>query len=253
MTKLVSNWIFTLVETVLILVFAILMFALGDEILHILIGIALIVYIALVVLNKVVSYRGVIQMIAMLEFFVITTLAVFVLVDKLPFANANSVNVALGAAMWLRATTEILHSYHGQGTGRVAKKNFTAWKIFFYVLLLTFGTFIACTDILTATFLQYFVAGMASATTAIMAILTYCNYRDYRKVKPKPIKVKPATSEPSKALEASEKSGELPADTKKELPPKSDSDKMALVQVAETSDVGNKSVESDDYIAPESK
>ena len=251
MTKLVSNWIFTLVETILILVFAILMFALGDEILHILIGIALIVYIALVVLNKVVSYRGVIQMIAMLEFFVITILAVFVLVDKLPFANANSVNVALGAAMWLRATTEILHSYHGQGTGREAKKNFTAWKIFFYVLLLTFGTFIACTDTLTAIFLQYFVAGMSSAATVIMAILTYCNYRDYRKLNPKPIKVKRTATD--KALEASKKSGELPADAKKELPSESDSGKMALSQVAESSDDVNKSVESDEYIAPESK
>ena len=253
MTKLVSNWIFTLVETVLILIFAVLMFAFGDEILHVLIGVALIVYIALVVLNKVVSYRGVIQMIAMLEFFVITTLAVFVLVDKLTFANANSVNVALGAAMWLRATTEILHSYHGQGTGRVAKKNFTAWKIFCYILLLTFGTFIACTDILTAIFLQYFVAGMASAATAIMAILTYCNYRDYRKDHPKPIKVKPSATDPSKSIDASEKTGELSADTKNELPPKSDINKQALPQAVEKSESEAKAVDSDEYIAPESK
>lgn len=193
MRKLISNGILTGIETVLLAVFAILMFFVGDTIIHILIGIALIVYIALVVLHKVVAYRGIIQMIAILEFFIVTTLAAFVLVDKLPIKNVNPINFAVGAAMWLRATTEILHSYHGQGEGRQSIKHFTATKIFFYILLITFGTFIAVTDIISNDLIQVIVASIAAAAAVIMGLLTYCNYRDWRKDHPRPIKPEKVT------------------------------------------------------------
>lgn len=190
MKKLISNWVLTGIETLLLAVFAILMFFIGDPIIHILIGIALIVYIALVVLHNVVAYRGIIQMIAILEFFIVTALAAFVLVDKMPFGTAEPINFAVGAAMWLRATTEILHSYHGQGEGRQHIKNFTATKIFFYILLITFGTFIAVTDFVSKDLIQIIVASIATATGVIMGILTYCNYRDWRIEHPRPIKPK---------------------------------------------------------------
>ena len=187
MRNLVSNWVFTLIETVLLAVFAILML-LVDSILNILVGIALIVYIAFIVLSKVVTYRGVIQMIALLEFFVVTVLAVFVIVDFMPFASVDAVNFTVGVAMWFRATTEILHSYHGQGEGRKVKKNFNAWKIFFYILLLTFGTFIASTSLFDDNVIKYLIAGVSIAGAVIMAVLTHTNYCDYRALHPKPVK-----------------------------------------------------------------
>ena len=204
MRNLVSNWVFTLIETVLLAVFAVLML-LVDSILNVLVGIALIVYIAFIVLSKVVTYRGVIQLIALLEFFVITVLAVFVIVDYMPLASVDAVNFTVGVAMWFRATTEILHSYHGQGEGRQAKKSFNAWKIFFYILLLTFGTFIASTSLFDDAILKYLIAGVAIAGAVIMAVLTFTNYRDYRELHPKP--VKQPKNDP--ALNSAKSDGEL--------------------------------------------
>lgn len=201
MKRLVSNWFLTGLETLLLAVFAILMFFVGGPIIHILIGIALIVYIALVVLHNVVEYRGIIQMIAILEFFIVTALAAFVIVDKLPVEGVDPINFAVGAAMWLRATTEILHSYHGQGEGRANIKNFNAWKIFCYILLITFGTFIAVTDVISSDLIQIIVASIATAAGVIMGLLTYCNYRDWRKEHPRPIKPKKVKEETAKPVE----------------------------------------------------
>ncbi|MBR2474758.1 MAG: hypothetical protein IKB51_07030 [Clostridia bacterium] len=248
MKNLVSNWIFTLIETVLLAVFAVLMLTVGDSILNVLVGVALIVYIALIVLSKVVTYRGVIQMIALLEFFVVTVLAVFVIVDFMPLATVDSVNFTVGVTMWFRATTEILHSWHGQGEGRVQKKTFSAWKIFFYILLVTFGTFIASTSLFDDTLIKYFIAGVSIAGTVIMGVLTYTNYRDYRAIHPKPIKQKVAkkpVAELADSKNGDKALGEADSAKKtkgeagvKELPAASDTKQEAS---------------SEEYIAPEKK
>lgn len=187
MIRLINNWVITMIETVLLVAFAVLMLVFGDQ-LNVLFGIALMVYTLVFVLSKVISYRGMIQLITIIEFFAITTLAIFVIakVDILP--DNNIVNTSIGVAMWFRATTEILHSYLGQGEGRAAKRNFNAWKIFLYILLLTLGTFIATTDIVDDSILQYFVIGVAVAAAIIMGVLTYTNYVDYRIRHPKPVK-----------------------------------------------------------------
>ena len=220
MKKLISNWIFTLVETILLLAFSVLVFIFGGTHLNVLVGAALIVYIALVILSKVVVYRGIIQMIAMLEFFVITILAIFVIVDFPLMPGVDIVNLTFGVTMWFRATTEILHSYHGQGEGRAVKKVFTAWKIFFYILLLTVGTFIASTSLLAEQLVQYLIAGIAIAGTVIMAALTYTNYRDYREIHPRPIKPKKVKKPKNELPEAENNAKALPAgkDDKLEAP-----------------------------------
>lgn len=191
MKNLVTNWVFTLIETVLLAVFAVLMLVCGNEVLNILVGIAFIVYIILVVFGKVIEYRGVIQMISVLEFFVVTILAVFVIFEVMPsFSVAQSVNIIVGVSMWFRAMTEILHSYHGQVNPQKSKRNFTGWKVFFYILLLTLGTYISAKQPFTDKTIQYFVFAVVVAAMVIMGVLTFTNYRDYRELHPKPVKVK---------------------------------------------------------------
>ncbi len=188
MIRLINNWVITLIETVLLVAFAVLMLIFGDQ-LNVLFGVALMVYTLVFVLSKVISYRGMIQLIAILEFFAMTTLAIFVVaqVDILP--DNNIVNTSIGVAMWFRATTEILHSYLGQGEGRAAKRKFNAWKIFLYILLVSLGTFVATTNIVNDDILKYFIIGVAVAAAVIMGVLTYTNFQDYRLTHPKPVRV----------------------------------------------------------------
>ena len=252
MKNLVSNWIFTLVEAILLGVFAVLMFF-ADELLNVLVGVAVIVYIALIVLSKVVNYRGIIQLIALLEFFVITVLAVFVIVDFVPFAKLDPVNFTVGVAMWFRGTTEILHSYHGQGEGRVQRKVFNAWKIFFYILLITFGTFIAATSFFQYTLVRYIIAGVSVGGTVIMCVLTYTNYRDYRETHPKPVKVKKPKAQPAVAnaenenavSDGKEAKNELPSNDKKSLPAKEVADTKALPEAKVKKDASERSVKDE--------
>ena len=181
MIKLINNWIFTLVEAVLLVAFTVLLLVF-EGIFNILLGVALIIYSLIFVLTKVVSYRGVIQLIAIIEFFAVTILAIFVIVNQEIFPKGNVVNTTVGLAMWLRATTEILHSYHGQGEGRAAKRQFNAWKIFAYILLLTIGTFIATNAVANDSLIRYLIAGISTAASIIMIVLTYTNFRDSRDV-----------------------------------------------------------------------
>ncbi len=215
MIKFVSNRIFTLIETLLLLAFSILMFFIGDKYLHIFIGVALLVYIVFVVLSKVVVYRGIIQMIAMLEFFTVTTLAVFVIVDKIHLPSGNAVNFSVGLAMWFRATTEILHSYHGSGEKSQSKSEFSAWKLFFYILLVSFGTFVATTTLFSNDFVRYVIAGVTFAGTIMMGLLTYCNFRDYRIDHPKVKKIK--TVKPKEAVAESKTTTGGASDNEKEI------------------------------------
>ena len=194
MIKLINNWIFTLVEAVLLGAFTALVLIFGDYF-HILFGVALIVYSLIFVLTKVIAYRGVIQMIAIIEFFVVTVLAMFVIVNQEIFPQGNIVNTTVGVAMWFRAMTEILHSYHGQGEGREAKREFNAWKIFAYILLLTAGSFITTTAIISTSVIssdnnivRYLIAGISAASSVIMIVLTVSNFHDYRLSKPRKVK-----------------------------------------------------------------
>lgn len=189
MIKLINNWIITLLETVLLIAFAVLLMVFDDK-LNYLFGAALMLYTLIVVLSKVISYRGMIQLITIIEFFAMTTLAIFVMADIDILPANNIVNMSVGVAMWFRATTEILHSYLGQGEGREEKKKFNAWKLFLYILLVSFGTFIATTDVVNDNILRYFIIGVAVAAAVIMGVLTYTNYVDYRRMHPKPIKAK---------------------------------------------------------------
>ena len=126
-------------------------------------------------------------MITIVEFFAITILAIFVIVDQGVIPNGNIVNGTVGVAMWFRATTEILHSYHGQGQGREAKRQFNAWKVFAYILLLTAGTFIATNASANEDLVRYMIVGISSAAAIIMLVLTVTNYRDYKDSNPIPV------------------------------------------------------------------
>lgn len=213
MIKLINNWIFTLIEASLLVIFTVLLLAF-EGIFNVLFGVALIVYSLIFVLSKVISYRGIIQMITILEFFAVTILAIFVIVNKSIFPEGNIVNTTVGVAMWFRATTEILHSYHGQGEGRAAKRQFNAWKIFVYILLVSLGTYIATNAAANDDFIRYLIAGISTAAAIIMGVLTYTNYRDYREANPKPVKVKKTKELDEKADDDSNK---LP-DGKEEKP-----------------------------------
>ena len=252
MVKLLNNRIVTLIEAILLMAFGILTLVIGDKILAILIGIALLVYVSLVVIPKLISYNGVIKIIAIMEFFAVTFLAVLLLINKMDlFYNGNAINLSLGAAMWFRGTTEILHSYHGQGEGREQIKKFNAWVIFCYILLLTFGTFFAFTEVLSPSRLQVIVACIAFAAMVVMIILTVSNFVEWYKLHPRP--PKPKKEKPEKAeSEADERKSDKKKSSKK------DDEVVVLEEVVETPEIvpvsddekGSAVVE---YIAPKKK
>ncbi len=225
MIRFINNWVFTLIETVLFAAFAVLMLV-PFESRHILFGIALSVYTVVFVLSKVMSYRGMIQLIAIIEFFVSVIMIIFVMADGNTqiFPGVNIVNTAIGFAMWIRATTEILHSYFGQGEGRVAKRQFNGWKIFVYILLLSFGTFVATNAVISDNLFRYIIAGIAAASAIIMGVLTYTNHADYRAAHPKPIKAVPQAQDELKgddkngSLKEKNAASALPAAEKQALP-----------------------------------
>lgn len=224
MIKLINNWIFTLVEALLLVTFTVLLLVF-DGIFNVLLGVALVVYSLIFVLTKVVSYRGVIQLITVIEFFAVTVLAIFVIVNQEIFPEGNIVNSTVGLAMWLRATTEILHSYHGQGQGRAAKRQFNAWKIFAYILMLTVGTFIATNATANDSLIRYLIAGISAAAAIIMVVLTYTNFRDSRDIYEAPVEVTPVDDgkllvEPKKNTELIEEKSKAPIQVVVEPTPK---------------------------------
>lgn len=202
--KLLKNWIFTLVMSVILIGFGIVMFVNPGDIMNILIASGIVVYIALVLVDNVVHYRGKIQIFAGVELIIMAILALCLLTGTTQFFDKigiKGVNATVGFAMWLRAFIELIHGYYIRAS--VNKGQFSLLRLVIYVAFLTFGVALMASPVISDKFIQIFVGVSAVFGGVVMAILTYQN----RKLKRDNVKVideKPLAETPESSPDQSE-------------------------------------------------
>ena len=187
MQKLLKNWVFTLVLTILLLAFGIIMFtSLGEKTMNILIAAGLLVYIVLVLIDNVIHYRGKILVFAILELMVVTMFATGLLIEDFNIFGRfgiSGVNGSVGFAMWLRSVVEIIHGYFLQSTE--GKHRFSLPKMLICIAFLTLGVVLMCSPFIQEWVFRWGVGGSSLFGSLVMAFTTMRNRSDKRKRKKK--------------------------------------------------------------------
>ena len=186
MQKLIKNWIFTLITCILLTILAVLMFLdgfdigglhIGERLIHLAAGIALILYVVFALFPLSWRYKGT------LRFFVIGEIAILLLTAvahicvewfTVPLVSALQVCSVLGLAIWLRGAVETVHAYISAAEEQPPKR-VPLWKLLAYILLSAVGVWqLIAPTISDRTFI--FVIGTAAGVMAILfAVLTASN------------------------------------------------------------------------------
>lgn len=198
MQKLVKNWIFTLVITIVLLGFGGLLFSsLGESALNYLIGVGLIVYIILVLFDNVIHYEGRLRIFAVIELLLVAMLSVGLFIEEYNIFHISGVKSTLGFVMWIRAWVEILHGYFLQekvgiikaassvNTGDFEEKNsdtkkekleiFGIGKLLICICMLTLGVALFCTEGIKELYIRYSIAVICILCGGACGFITYRN------------------------------------------------------------------------------
>ncbi len=143
MKRLIKNFVFDIILAVLSLALAIVMlppFGISAKVLNVLLAIALVFYLLLYLLDKVVHARGNLLILLIVEFSVISLIAIGLLFQQFGIFNISGVCRILGVVLWLRGAVSLIRAYFVVGTG--AKKKYSLLIHMGYILLLSFGAYI---------------------------------------------------------------------------------------------------------------
>lgn len=158
MQKLMKKWVFTLVISVILLAFGIIMLTpLGVQAMNIMIAAALAVYMVLVLADNVIHYGGVLRIFAVLELLIVAVLIVGLIVEEYRIIPVNGISGRLGLIMWLRAFVEVLHGYYLQEKVGFERANatdgnkgraerFGLVKMLMCIFFLSLGVALICTN-----------------------------------------------------------------------------------------------------------
>ena len=172
--------VFTLILTILLMGFGIIMFtSLGVTAMNYLVAAGLIVYIVLVLVDNVLHYRGRIQIFAIFELMLITMLAAGLFVPEFNVLGISGVNASLGFAMWIRAIVEVLHGYFLQGSD--GKLRFSLFKMILCIAFLSLGVAILCSPLINEQVLRWGVGCFSIFGSLVMAWVTSRNRAEKRK------------------------------------------------------------------------
>lgn len=227
MQKLMKNWIFTMITCALLAILATLMILDGldvgglriaDRMIHLVVAIALVIYVAFTLFPLTVRYRGV------LRAFVLGETAVLLLTAfahicmewiDVPLISSMQVCAVLGLALWLRAVVETVHAYFS-GVGECAPKRMPLWKLLFYILLAAVGVWQMARPLISDRTFIFVIGGAAAVMAVLFGCITYTNRKASAPAREAKKKKKAAERA---ALSAATAAAALPAATKEQAAP----------------------------------
>ena len=182
MEKLFKNWVFTLVVTIVLLVFGILMFTpIGTNVMNYIILCGIAVYAILVLLYDVFSYRGMGKLLAVIEFLLILILMYAVVSTDFGIFNTVGMNRCVGGFMWLRAVVEIMRLY-AEPSRRGSKPSIGLGKMVVCIFAITMGTALIFTPPFKASYVQVLIGAVSLVTAVLFALYTIRCRRNKNKV-----------------------------------------------------------------------
>ena len=213
MQKLMKNWIFTLTVCILLSILSVLMIVdgigvgdlyIGQQIIHILTAVALLLYVIFAVIPLVARYRhkGV-------RAFLILEIAVLLLTVfaqgfgsavRIPFFSDMQACSVVGLALWLGAAMQLIRAYLVKGIEE--QKQVPLWLFCIYILLGAVGVWQIVDPLIENRYFSFVIAGIALVFAVIFGIFTAQN----RKALPK----KPKKEKKEEASDAAPVA-ELPA------------------------------------------
>ncbi len=180
MKKNIVSAVFMFIAAVACLVFGIIMIpgvtTIGNEILLILIGVILLIYVYGFLLPKVLKkVRGVNLVLTIIEMTLLTLIAVTCVLVKFLEKEGNNpifggeATMILGFAIWIRGVVESFRAYYYKGSTSTTK--YPVYKVFINVALITLGTWVFFTDVLKNENLILTVAILLLVACVILVIL----------------------------------------------------------------------------------
>lgn len=142
MKNLHKNFVFDLIVAVLALALAIVMLppiGIGQQALNILLAVALVLYLALYLFERMVHARGTIFVLTLVEFSVIALIALGLILQQFKVFQISGVCRTLGLVIWLRGVIGLVRGYL-VGTPR-QRRRFSMLLFFGYIALVTLGTY----------------------------------------------------------------------------------------------------------------
>lgn len=143
MKRLLKNFVFDIIVAVVSLALAIVMlppFGISAKVLNVLLAIALVFYLVLYLLDKVLHARGNLLILLIVEFSVISLIAIGLLFQQFGVFNISGVCRILGVVLWLRGAVSLVRAYFVAGTK--AKRKYSLLIHMGCILLVSFGAYV---------------------------------------------------------------------------------------------------------------
>lgn len=216
MQKLFKNWIFTLITCILLSMLAVVMFlgaldlkgfTLANDILHLLVAVALVLYLIFAVFPLFVRYRG--ASLAFLAGEVALLVLVIVgqtctqFVDVPLFADMPVCSV-LGITLWLRGVVEMIHAFLVRRLEGV--KQLPLWGFCLYMALASLGIWQVASPTVPDKYFLFVIGTVAAVVATIFGVFTAQNRRA---LPPRAKKQKPQEAPTAPVVPAIEE-GEVP-------------------------------------------
>ena len=186
MQKMMKSWIFTLITCILLTILSVLMFLdgfdigglhIGERLIHLVAGIALILYVVFALFPLSWRYKGT------LRFFEIGEIAILLLTAvahicvewfTVPLVSALQVCSVLGLAVWLRGAVETVHAYISAAEEQPPKR-VPLWKLLAYILLSAVGVWQLIRPTVSDRAFIFVIAGAAGVMAILFGALTAAN------------------------------------------------------------------------------
>lgn len=147
---------------------------LGSIVVSYIIAVLIILYLVLYVFKKFRRSKGKIRLLTLIEFILLSLIALGLLISRLQIFNITNPSVILGIALYVRGTIEIFRAYYYQ-KGQTVKYS-VGWLVM-AILFITAGIILMVTKVVTIELILYVVL----ATLALFGL-----YFIYYGVKAKP-------------------------------------------------------------------
>lgn len=159
MKKLTQNYIFDLLCAVILAVLGVLMIVLpdfGNTVLQYLVAAALLFYGIVYLIPEVKSAGGKIQILVIVELFLVVLVAIGLVISSLRILSLGSACQIFGVILWIRGLIDLCRSYLAHGTA--GQKHYPFWRLLLSVLILSVGVYIFAKPVISDQTLVYIIA-----------------------------------------------------------------------------------------------
>ena len=143
MNRFYKNFIFDIVVGVIALALGIVMlppFKIGERALNILLAVALVAYLVIHLFGKLARSKGSTFILTLIEFTVISLIAIGLVLQQFKVFNISGVCETLGFILWLRGAVAATAMYIT--LGRVKSGRYSLPKFLLYILLMSVGMYL---------------------------------------------------------------------------------------------------------------